>query len=124
MLKSWAVPKGLSLDPSVKRLAIEVGDHSVTYLTFTGELPEGSYGAGAVYRWDTGTFEVTDADPLTAWRSRSFQFYLYGERLKGKWKLFKMRGRKDKGKALWLLQKLKDEFAVAAHTAEIIGKSE
>ncbi|MBA3714831.1 MAG: hypothetical protein H0W76_20625 [Pyrinomonadaceae bacterium] len=125
VLKSWSVPKGVSLDPSLKRLAVEVGDHSIGYLTFVGELPEGSYGAGQVYRWDIGTFELIEpTDPLESWQKGSLRFKLYGERLKGEWRLFKMKGRKEQGKPLWLLQKIKDEFALAGHTAEIIGSVE
>ena len=121
-LKSWAVPKGPSLDPTVKRLAVEVEDHAVSYLTYVGEISEGHYGAGQVYRWDIGTFEMTeDNHPLEDWRKGSLRFRLHGERLKGEWRLFKMKGREEKGKPLWLLQKVKDEFAVSGHTAETVG---
>lgn len=118
-LKSWAIPKGPSLDSSVKRLAVEVEDHSVSYLTFVGEISEGHYGAGQVHRWDIGTFELTQGTPLDSMRKGSLRFRLQGERLRGEWRLFKMKGRAEKGKPLWLLQKLKDEFAVAGHVAEM-----
>lgn len=119
VLKSWAVPKGASLDPTVKRLAVEVPDHALSYLNFTGVLPEGTYGAGQVYRWDIGTFE-TEGDPLESWRQGALRFRLNGEKLRGEWRLFKMKGRKEGGKPVWLLQKIKDEFAVKGHTAELV----
>lgn len=124
VLKSWAVPKGPSLDSSVKRLAVEVPDHALAYLTFKGVLPEGTYGAGPVYRWDIGTFELTDAerDAGEGWRQGALRFRLDGARLKGEWRLFRMKGRQERGRPLWLLQKMKDDFAVAGHTAELVGE--
>lgn len=121
VLKSWAVPKGVSLDPAAKRLAVEVPDHWLSYFDFTGVLPEGSYGAGQVYRWDAGTFEMTEGDALAGWQNGALRFRLDGERLKGEWRLFKMKGRAEQGRPLWLLQKVKDEFAVAGHTAETVA---
>lgn len=117
-LKSWSVPKGPSLDPTVKRLAVEVEDHALSHLNFTGELPEGSYGAGQVYQWDIGAFAVTgDDDVQISWRKGLIKFCLHGGRLKGEWRLYKMKGRKEQGKPLWLLQKINDEYALSGHTA-------
>lgn len=121
-LKSWAVPKGPSLDSSARRLAVQVPDHALSYLTFTGVLPEGTYGAGPVHRWDIGTFEPEGEDPEADWRRGSLRFRLAGKRLGGGWRLFRMKGREEEGRPLWLLQKLEDEFAVAGHEAEVVGE--
>jgi bifunctional non-homologous end joining protein LigD len=122
-LKSWAVPKGPSLDPAVKRLAVEVPDHALSYMNFEGVLPEGTYGAGRVYRWDIGAF-IPEGDPAEGWRAGSLRFRLEGARLRGAWRLFKMKGREEGGRPPWLLQKLPDEFAVRGHEADTIGERE
>jgi bifunctional non-homologous end joining protein LigD len=123
VLKSWAVPKGPSLDPGTKRLAVEVPDHAVSYLTYTGAISEGHYGAGQVYRWDIGTYEMADdGDALEAWRAGALKFRLEGSRLRGGWRLFRMKGRAERGRPLWLLQKLADEFAEPGHEPEVVGE--
>jgi bifunctional non-homologous end joining protein LigD len=122
-MKSWAVPKGPSLDPASKRLAVQVPDHALSYMTFEGVLPEGTYGAGRVYRWDIGAFEP-EGDPAEGWKKGALRFRLEGKRLRGAWRLFRMKGRAEEGRPLWLLQKTDDEFAVEGHTAEVIGEAE
>jgi bifunctional non-homologous end joining protein LigD len=84
-------------------------------------LPEGTYGAGQVYRWDIGAF-IPDDDPTEGWRKGALRFDLEGGRLRGGWRLFKMKGREQEGKPLWLLQKITDEFAVAGHEAQVVGR--
>ncbi|MBE0447232.1 MAG: 3'-phosphoesterase [Actinobacteria bacterium] len=81
VLKSWAVPKGISNKKGVKRLAIQVEDHPVDYINFKGTIPEGQYGAGTVTIWDKGTFEVLKKKP------NSLKFILHGERLSGEFHL-------------------------------------
>ena len=105
VLKSWAVPKGVSMNPAEKRLAVEVEDHSLEYIDFEGIIPEGSYGAGAVVIWDEGEFELLKAT------ENKISFVLHGRLLQGGFALRKLKSR-GKGPAKdWLLIKKDDEYA-------------
>src|SRR6187399_671706 len=115
VLKSWAVPKGPSLDPAIKRLAMHVEDHPIEYGSFEGTIPQGEYGGGTVMLWDTGTWEPVN-DPHEGIEAGNLKFRLFGERMKGEWVLVHMKGR-DKGKREnWLLIKHKDEYAQPEET--------
>jgi bifunctional non-homologous end joining protein LigD len=110
VLKSWAIPKGPSLDPGVKHLAAHVEDHPLDYGNFEGNIPAGNYGAGSVMLWDAGTFEILGEMPGIDQLARGdLKFRLDGEKLKGEFALVLMKGR-GKGKD-WLLIKKRDEFA-------------
>jgi bifunctional non-homologous end joining protein LigD len=117
VMKSWAVPKGPSLDPAVRRLAMEVEDHPIEYNKFEGTIPQGEYGGGTVMLWDRGTYGYggTHPDPLEGLRrgyaKGDLKFVLNGKRLKGSWALVRMR-RDQPGKPQWLLIKHRDEYAV------------
>jgi len=108
VLKSWAIPKGPSLDPSVKRLAVEVEDHPVAYADFEGDIAEGNYGAGHVDVFDSGHWEPLGA-PREALRKGELKFLLRGDILRGSWVLVRTRGYGSKPS--WLLIKHRDEFA-------------
>jgi bifunctional non-homologous end joining protein LigD len=109
VLKSWAVPKGPSLDPGDKRLAMQVEDHPVSYFHFEGKIPEGNYGAGTVMVWDTGTWEPL-GDEHAMLNKGDLKFQLNGEKLKGEFVLAKMRSRRPGSKGTeWLLIKKKDD---------------
>jgi bifunctional non-homologous end joining protein LigD len=111
VLKSWAVPKGPSLDPGDKRLAMQVEDHPVSYFHFEGKIPEGNYGAGIVMVWDTGTWEPL-GDEHAMLNKGDLKFQLNGEKLKGEFVLAKMRSRRPGSKGTeWLLIKKKDQAA-------------
>jgi bifunctional non-homologous end joining protein LigD len=105
-LKSWAVPKGPSLDPAVKRLAMHVEDHPLDYGSFEGSIPQGEYGGGTVMLWDQGYWKP-DTDPEQAYRKGSLKFEVLGEKLQGRWALFRIRGKTEN---TWLLVKEKDKF--------------
>ncbi len=105
VLKSWAVPKGPSLDPAAKRLAVEVEDHPVEYADFEGIIPEGNYGAGAVTVWDQGRW-IPLGDVAEGWAKGKLLFELRGHKLRGLWTLFRTRQAKQ-----WLLVKKPDGFA-------------
>src|SRR5436190_20100523 len=109
VLKSWAVPKGPSLNPADKRLAVQTEDHPLEYGEFEGVIPETQYGAGEVLLWDRGAWIPEDPDPLEALRKGRLHFRLDGEKLHGSWVLTRIRGSEDKPQ--WLLIKRTDEEA-------------
>lgn len=117
-LKSWAVPKGPSLDPKDKRLAVHVEDHPLEYGTFEGDIPAHQYGAGHVILWDQGIWEPI-GDAIKGYRDGSIKFHLHGEKLSGKWALVRMKGKNDGDKENWLLIKEKDDKARSGNEANI-----
>jgi len=112
VLKSWAVPKGPSLDPQVKRLAMHVEDHPYGYKDFEGVIPEGQYGGGTVMVWDEGVF-IPEGDPALAYEKGSMKFRLEGQKLQGMWALVRLKGGRyaQEGKDSWLFIKEKDSYA-------------
>ena len=137
VLKSWAVPKGPSLDPADKRLAMQVEDHPVSYFDFEGNIPEGNYGAGSVMVWDVGTWAPlspvpvdgkyvpgTEADAAAMLAKGDLKFRLNGERLKGDFALIKMKGRRPGSKGTeWLMIKKHDQYVVEGYDAGDIDES-
>lgn len=111
-LKSWAVPKGPSLNPKDRRLAVEVEDHPVDYATFEGDLPKGQYGAGHVIVWDYGTW-TPPSNTRAALKKGHLTFELHGKKLKGQWSLIRMPNRGFKNN--WLLLKRPDKEAKEAY---------
>jgi bifunctional non-homologous end joining protein LigD len=137
VLKSWAVPKGPSLDPADKRLAMHVEDHPVSYFDFEGNIPEGNYGAGTVMVWDVGTWQPlspvaaqgvyvpgTDAEAAAMLAKGDLKFRLKGTKLNGDFALVKMKGRRPGGKGNeWLLIKKHDDDVVEGYEIEASDKS-
>ncbi len=132
VLKSWAVPKGPSLDPADKRLAMQVEDHPVSYFDFEGIIPEGNYGAGSVMVWEVGTWEPlspqpvngkyvagSDAEARTMLEKGDLKFRLHGKRLNGDFALIHMKSRRPGSKGTeWLMIKKHDEYVVPGFDAE------
>ena len=115
VLWSWAVPKGPSMDPADKRLAVEVEDHPLEYAGFEGEIPEGQYGAGTVRIWDQGRYDnilAEKEEPLSLAQAKAqgrLEVRFHGQRLRGGFALIKMRGPGREN--AWLLVKMRDEYA-------------
>jgi len=123
VLLSWAVPKGPSLDPKTKRLAMHVEDHPIEYGTFEGVIPEG-YGAGIVMLWDQGTWKPESEDVDAALKKGDLKFTLDGYKLKGSWVLVRTGGRWGGGDGRsWLLIKHKDDWAGDLDIAEFAPRS-
>jgi bifunctional non-homologous end joining protein LigD len=116
-LRSWAVPKGPSLDPDDKRLAVEVEDHPIAYAKFEGDIPKGQYGGGHVDIWDNGTWEPL-IEPGRAFGKGHLEFLLHGKKLHGKWHL--VRTRMVGKQTQWLLMKSKDDAARVGADADVI----
>lgn len=137
VLKSWAVPKGPSLDPADKRLAMQVEDHPVSYFDFEGNIPEGNYGAGSVMVWDVGTWQPlsptpvngkyvpgTEAEAPAMLAKGDLKFRLNGKRLKGDFALVKIKGRRPGSKGNeWLMIKKHDDHVVEGYDAGDIDES-
>src|SRR5450631_2910887 len=112
VLKSWSIPKGPSFDPAAKRLAVEVEDHPIDYGGFEGIIPAGQYGGGTVLVWDRGTWQpVGDARESLA--AGHLKLDLFGEKLRGRWALIRMKPRRGEDDRNWLLVKDRDEHARA-----------
>jgi len=124
VLKSWAVPKGPSLDPGEKRLAVQVEDHPLEYGSFEGTIPKGQYGAGSVHIWDRGAWTPV-GDPHEGLKHGHLVFDLRGEKLGGRWALIRIRGRADKsGGKNWLLIKEHDPQVKAESGRESLAQPE
>jgi bifunctional non-homologous end joining protein LigD len=119
-LLSWAVPKGPSLDPSVKRLAMQVEDHPIEYAAFEGVIPQGEYGGGTVMVWDKGTWSPEVPDVSAALEKGDLKFALSGDKLLGSWVLVRTHGYGRGSKPRWLLIKHRDRFA--SSTRDIVDE--
>ncbi|MEX2168668.1 MAG: DNA ligase D [Pirellulales bacterium] len=121
VLKSWAVPKGPSLDPGVKALAVQVEDHPLDYGDFEGVIPEGEYGGGTVMVWDRGTWQP-EGDAEKGFKQGKLKFQLFGEKLRGSWALVRMSGRAGDDGKNWLLIKHRDKDARPDAKTDILAR--
>ncbi len=119
-MKSWAVPKGPSLDPSVKRMAVQVEDHPLAYADFEGTVPAKQYGAGKVIVWDAGTWTPL-LDPQQGFRDGNMKFELHGHKLRGRWVLVRMKNKGEK-QVPWLLIKEKDSLARSSADFSVVDE--
>ncbi|WP_021028207.1 DNA ligase D [Comamonas sp. B-9] len=119
VMKSWAVPKGPSLDPCHKRMAVQVEDHPISYNRFEGQIPAGHYGAGKVIVWDKGLW-LPLADPHEGYRKGKLHFELRGQKLGGRWTLVRMKGKEGERQPPWLLIKEADDFARKEEELDIV----
>ncbi len=118
VLKSWAIPKGPSMNPADKRLAVAVDDHTLEYGRFEGTIPQGRYGAGPVVIWDAGIYELLEgSDPAAQLKTGSLKVTLSGKHLKGTFALVKLKGPRTTGKE-WLLMKKADQYAIPSFKLE------
>ncbi len=133
VMKSWAIPKGPSYDPTIKRLAMQVEDHPIEYNSFEGTIPKGQYGGGTVMIWDRGTYEAQAGEGQDlvreGYRRGDLKIVMHGERIQGSWVLVRTR-RDERGKAQWLLIKHRDHLAMegadivaAVQTSVVTGRT-
>jgi bifunctional non-homologous end joining protein LigD len=123
VMLSWAVPRGPSYDPSVKRLAMRVEDHPMEYNEFEGIIPVGEYGGGTVMIWDRGTWTPQSLDVDAALTKGELKFSLEGSKLRGSWLLVRTRPQHGESKSAWLLLKHRDEWANKEDIAELAPRS-
>jgi bifunctional non-homologous end joining protein LigD len=124
VLLSWAIPKGPSLDPQEKRLAVHVEDHPIEYGGFEGVIPKGQYGGGTVLLWDHGTWTPLEADPAAAYKKGALKFRLDGEKLHGNWALVRMGKKAQDGRhENWLLIKERDDQALPGSDSALVDEN-
>jgi bifunctional non-homologous end joining protein LigD len=123
VMLSWAVPKGPSYDPAVKRLAVRVEDHPLEYNEFEGIIPVGEYGGGTVMIWDEGTWIPQTSEVDAALERGDLKFSLDGKKLRGSWVLVRTRPRQGESRASWLLIKHRDEWASGEDITELAPRS-